>query len=140
MTGEFSYRECHVEEAANLLALWRKAEATVGVTDTIEDIQRVIGHSAAIVLVAEQDGRIVGSIIATFDGWRGNLYRLAVDPDYRRQGLASKLVDEVDNRLASMGVKRITALVGKDHPRAVGFWNSQGYQHDQTITRYVRNL
>ena len=140
MAGAFSYRECRLEEAAILLALWRKAGATVGVTDTVEDIQRVISHSAAIVLVAEQNGCIVGSVIGTFDGWRGNIYRLAVDPDCRRQGLASKLVREVDNRLANMGVKRITALVEKDHPWAVGFWNAQGYQHDQTITRYVRNL
>ena len=91
-------------------------------------------------LVAEQNGRIAGSVIGTFDGWWGNIYRLAVNPDYRRQGLAHKLVDEVDYRLASIGVKRITALVEKDHPLAVGFWNAQGYQHDQTIVRYVRNL
>ncbi len=140
MQKAMSIRECGQEEAASLLALWRKAGATVTVTDTVEDIRRVISHSAAIVLVAEQDGHIAGSVIATFDGWRGNLYRLAVDPDYRRQGLARKLVDEVNSRLARMGVKRITALVEKDHPEAVGFWNAQGYQHDQTIVRYVRNL
>ncbi len=140
MQEELTIRDCGREEAQSLLALWRKAGATAGVTDTVEDIQRVIRHSAAIVLVAEQDGHIAGSVIATFDGWRGNLYRLAVDPDYRRKGLARKLVDEANSRLASMGVKRITALVEKDHPEAVGFWNAQGYQHDQTIVRYVRNL
>ena len=140
MAETFSYREGISDDAASLLALWRKAEATVGITDTLEDVQRVIGHSAAIVLVAEQHGHIVGSVIGTFDGWRGNIYRLAVDRDYRRQGLARKLVDEVDKRLESMGAKRITALVEKDHPWAVGFWNSQGYQYDQSMVRYVRNL
>ncbi len=140
MIAQWSFRECRFEESASLLALWRKAEATVGVTDTVGDIQGVIGHSAAIVLVAEQHGRIVGSVIGTFDGWRGNIYRLAVDPDYRRQGLARKLVDEVENRLAGLGVKRITALVEKDHPWAVGFWDSQGYHSDQNMVRYVRNL
>lgn len=93
-----------------------------------------------MVLVAEQNGRIVGSVIGTFDGWRGNIYRLAVDPDRRRQGLTHRLVDEVDNRLAGLGVRRITALVEKDHPWAVGFWDSQGYQHEQRIVRYVRNI
>jgi ribosomal protein S18 acetylase RimI-like enzyme len=140
MIAQWSFRECRPEEAADLLSLWRKAEATVGITDTIEDIQVVINHSASIVLVAEQHDRIVGSVIGTFDGWRGNIYRLAVDPDYRRQGLARKLVDEVDNRLVTMGAKRITALVEKDHPWAVGFWDSQGYQLDQAIVRYVQNL
>ena len=65
-----SIRKCGQEEAQSLLTLWRKAGATVGVTDTIEDIQRVISNSAAIVLVAERDGLIVGSVIGTFDGWR----------------------------------------------------------------------
>lgn len=140
MAMQWSFRECRVDEASALLALWRKAEATDGVTDTVEDIQGVINHSAGIVLVAEQDDQIVGSVIGTFDGWRGNIYRLAVDSDYRRRGLAHKLVEEVDMRSASMGVKRVTALVEKLHPWAVGFWSAQGYQHDQTIVRYVRNL
>lgn len=139
VTAEFSYRDCRLEDAPSLLAMWRKAEATVGVTDTVEDIGRVINHSAAIVLVAEQHNRLVGSVIGTFDGWRGNIYRLAVDPDYRRQGLARKLVDEIEGRLAGMGAKRVTALVEKDHPWAVGFWSAQGYQRDERIARYVRN-
>ena len=124
----------------NLLALRRKAKATVRITDTIEDIRVVINHSASVMLVAEQHDRIVGSVIGTFDGWRGNIYRLAVAPDYRRQGLARKLVDEVDNRLITMGAKRIMALVEKDHPWAVGFWDPRGYQLDQAIVRYVQNL
>ena len=83
---------------------------------------------------------MVGSVIGTFDGWRGNIYRLAVDLYYSRQGLARKLVDGVGNRLLTMGAKRVTALVEKDHLWAVGFWDFQGYQHDQAIVRYVHNL
>ena len=140
MQEGLSIRECRSEEAEALLRLWRQAEATVGVTDTIEDIQRVIKEQASIVLVAEKDARLVGSLIGTFDGWRGNMYRLAVHTEYRRQGIARKLVDEVENRLAGIGVKRITALVETDHPWAIGFWDARGYEHDRVIVRYVRNL
>lgn len=133
-------RECRLEEAEALITLWRLAEATVGVTDTIEDIQRAIKEQASIVLVAEKDARLVGSVIGTFDGWRGNMYRLAVHTGYRRQGIARKLVDEIENRLAAIGVKRISVLVETDHPWAVGFWDARGYEHDRVIVRYVRNL
>ena len=140
MQEGLSLRECRLEEAEALLRLWREAEATVGLTDTIEDIQRAIKEQASIVLVAEKDARLVGSVIGTFDGWRGNMYRLAVHTEYRRQGIARKLVDEVENRLAGIGVKRISVLVETDHPWAVGFWDARGYEHDRVIVRYVRNL
>ncbi len=140
MEEGLSIRECRLEEAEALLKLWRQAEATVGITDTIEDIQRVIKEQASIVLVAEKDARLVGSVIGTFDGWRGNMYRLAVHLEYRRQGIARKLVDEIENRLAAIGVKRISVLVETDHPWAVGFWDARGYEHDRVIVRYVRNL
>ncbi len=140
MQEGLSLRECRLEEAEALITLWRLAEATVGLTDTIEDIQRAIKEQASIVLVAEKDARLVGSVIGTFDGWRGNMYRLAVHLEYRRQGIARKLVDEVENRLAGIGVKRISVLVETDHPWAVGFWDARGYEHDRVILRYVRNL
>ena len=140
MVSSFRIRECRVDEATRVLALWRQAETTVTLTDTVGDLQRAIQERAAFVLVAEKDGQIVGSIIGTFDGWRGNLYRLAVHPDYRRQGIARGLLAEAENRLAQRGVKRITSLVEKDHPWAVGYWDAVGYQIDPDIVRYVRNL
>ena len=140
MTNCLVVRECSAEDAESVLRLWREAEATVSITDTIDDIQRAVMASTAIILVAEQDGLVVGSVIGGFDGWRGNIYRLAVHPAYRRQGIARKLVAKVKYHLAEIGVKRITALVEKDHPWATGFWEAVGYNLDTGMARYVRNL
>jgi ribosomal protein S18 acetylase RimI-like enzyme len=99
-----------------------------------------VTESVTNVLVAEVDGRLVGSIICTFDGWRGNIYRLAVHPDFRRQAIARALVVEVEEWLSNRGDKRVTALVEKDHPWATDFWQAVGYGLDVRIVRHVRNL
>jgi ribosomal protein S18 acetylase RimI-like enzyme len=138
--GSLSIRACRLEDIEGVLELWRQADATPGVTDTADDLGRAVADSPAHVLVAEVGGRIVGSIIGTFDGWRGNIYRLAVHADYRRRGVARALVAEVEERLTRQGAKRITALVEKDHPWAMPFWEAVGYRVDERIVRRVRNL
>src|SRR5262249_52512567 len=89
-------RSCRVEDEDAILELWRQANATPSVTDTAGDLRRAVASGPANVLVAEVDERMVGSIIGTFDGWRGNIYRMAVHPDYRRRGIARALVAEVE--------------------------------------------
>ena len=138
--GSLSIRVCRLEDIEGVLELWRQADATPGVTDAADDLWRAVAESLAQVLVAEVGGHVIGSIIGTFDGWRGNIYRLAVHPDQRRQGVACALVAEFERRLTRQGTKRITALVEKEHPWAMNFWEAVGYRVDERIVRRVRNL
>ena len=138
-TDIFSIRECLPEEAEALLALWQASGTSPSITDTIADIQRTI-ESHALVLVAEANQCIVGSLIATFDGWRGNMYRIAVHPDYRRRGIGRALVEEGEKGLTKQGAKRITALVEEKYPWATAFWSNVGYEIEPGIVRFFRNL
>ena len=140
MQNELTIRKCRVDEAEAVLEVWRQAEATVSATDTIGDIQRAISWSTASVLVAESRGRLVGTVISTFDGWRGNIYRLAVLPDFRRRGVARRLVAEAEKLMAELGARRVTALVEKDHPWATGYWDAAGYEEHHLMARYFRDL
>jgi ribosomal protein S18 acetylase RimI-like enzyme len=133
-------RACRLEDMEMVLELWQQANATPSVTDTADDLRRAVALSVAHVLVAEARGRLIGSIIGTFDGWRGNIYRLAVHPDYRRQGVARALMAEIEKKLAEQGAKRITALVEKDHLGAMSFWEAVGYWVDERIVRRVRTF
>ena len=140
MAEHASVRDVRDDELEAVLALWREAEATVSHTDSVDDVRLAASGSTSVVLVAEEEGRVVGTVIGGFDGWRGNIYRLAVHPQYQRQGIARRLVSDVEARLAEMGAKRITALVERDHPLATGFWDAVGYDLDSGMARYVRNL
>jgi ribosomal protein S18 acetylase RimI-like enzyme len=133
-------RDCRREDCPAVLDLWRRADAIPSRTDTLEDLRRLVDDSAAILIAAEADGRLVGTIIGGWDGWRGNMYRLAVLPDFRRRGIARSLVAEAERRLRAKGARRITALVAGSEEQAMAFWQATGYEHDQRLLRYVKTL
>lgn len=83
---------------------------------------------------------MVGTLIAAWDGWRGNMYRLAVRDDHRRQGVGTALVRAGEDYLRGRGAHRVTALVAFEDEPAAGFWDSAGYPRDNQIGRRVSNL
>lgn len=122
-----------------MLALWGSSRSERATTeDRLEDVRR-LGETGGL-LVAEVDGTIVGALIAAWDGWRGNMYRLAVHPAHRRLGIGLALVREGERRLRLQGARRITALVAHDDDVAGAFWETAGYHRDRDIGRRVRNL
>ena len=109
-------------------------------TDNADAIRRAAGRPEVAFVLAIEGGAVVGSIIAGFDGWRGNIYRLATHPAHRRRGVARAMLARAEELLGGWGVRRVTALVENAHPDAVGFWRSVGYLDDRRISRYVRTL
>lgn len=124
-----------------MLDLWQQERSEHASTaDRLEDVERLIGDSPAALLVAERDGEIVGALIAGWDGWRGNMYRLAVSKSHRRKGIGIALTRAGEEYLLSRGVHRVTALVAFEDEVACGFWKAAGYPQDREIGRRVRNL
>jgi ribosomal protein S18 acetylase RimI-like enzyme len=133
-------RRAGKDDLSAVLDLWREADATPSVTDSLDGLNALMREPAATLLVALSEGRIVGSVIGGWDGWRGNIYRLAVAPAYRRRGIARRLMQEVNRALFEKGARRISALVEHEHPWAVDFWNSVGdigYERDPRFIRYI---
>ena len=68
------------------------------------------------------------------------MYRLAVLPEYRRRGIARRLVHAGHERLRNKGAVRVTALVAHDEADATALWSALGYARDDNVVRFVRNL
>ncbi len=121
--------------------LWRDARSEHASTaDRVDDIEQLVADSPAALLVAERDGEIVGALIAAWDGWRGNMYRLAVCDGHRRKGIGLALTRAGEDYLRRCGARRVTALIAHDDEAAGAFWESAGYPFDREIGRRVRNL
>ena len=132
-------RPCRPDEAGAVLRLWDGARSEHAVTeDTPERVAALIETGA--LLVAVEDGAVVGAVIAGFDGWRGNFYRLAVAPSHRRRGMGRRLVAAGEERLRALGAPRVTALVAFDDADAGGFWEAVGYGADTDIGRMVKTI
>jgi ribosomal protein S18 acetylase RimI-like enzyme len=103
-------------------------------------VRSVIESGSLLVAEDGDDGMVVGTLIAAWDGWRGNMYRLAVAEEHRRQGVARELVAAGERLLEARGARRITALVPREDAPATGFWRAAGYARDAVWARHVKNL
>jgi ribosomal protein S18 acetylase RimI-like enzyme len=139
--GDFVVRTCRPEEASSVLELWLQSRSEHATTsDRLDDVQRLLSEELGSLLVANADGVILGALIAAWDGWRGNMYRLAVRSEHRRRGIGLALIRAGEEHLRRQGARRITALVAYEDEVASAFWESAGYPQDREIGRRVRNL
>jgi ribosomal protein S18 acetylase RimI-like enzyme len=133
------FRRAIADDTESILQLWKAAGSVPSVTDTPDDVCRMVAIEHAAFILALHDDAIIGSIIAAFDGWRGNIYRLSVHPQFRRRGIGRALLAEAEKVFAQWRVKRISALVMRDHPWAMGFWQAAGYVLDDQDARFHRD-
>ena len=139
--ADHEVRTAELADIPSVLGVWaRGRSAYAGVEDSVEGVAKLLAFDPTALLVATIDETPVATLIATWDGWRGQMYRLAVDPEHRRRGIARDLVTEGHRRLSERGVTRITALVADDDERARSFWFSLGYVHDSAMGRLVLNI
>jgi ribosomal protein S18 acetylase RimI-like enzyme len=137
---DVTIRAASLGDTAEVLSVWRSADAVPSATDDPQGIERLLERDPGALLTAIVDEQIVGTLVAAFDGWRGSMYRLAVLPDFRRLGIGGALISAGERRLRDLGARRLSALIMRDHPEAVSIWEMCGYARDARMGRWIKTV
>jgi ribosomal protein S18 acetylase RimI-like enzyme len=138
-----SIREFHYpQDYPAVKDLWEGMEkgVHVGRSDAPEEIAKKISRDPDLFLVAEEDGRVIGSVLGGYDGRRGLLYHLAVAKDSRQHGLGSQLLDEVEARLRDKGCLKCYLMVTLDNPEVESFYEKRGWHFMDYVRPFGKEL
>ncbi|MFD7556112.1 MULTISPECIES: GNAT family N-acetyltransferase [unclassified Streptomyces] len=125
-------------DAENVLAFWKEAAEGTSITDDLDGVTRLVTRDPEALILAEADGLLVGSVIAGWDGWRASLYRLAVLPSHRRQGIGGTLLEAAERRFSAVGGRRGDAMVLEANERAHLVWSAAGYRREDQWRRWTK--
>lgn len=114
-----------------LIALWQACELTRPWNNPALDIQRKCSISDELFLVAVQREQIVGSVMGGYEGHRGWINYLAVDPTIQKQGLGRQLMEAVEERMLALGCPKINLQVREGNTDVIAFYEAIGFKDDQ---------
>ncbi len=129
--GNYTVKQVTIDDYDSLLELWNSTEqsrrALNPVDDSREGIARYLKRNPSTCFAAVQGGRIIGVILTGHDGRRGIIHHMCVHPEFRRMGVAARLVSLAEGALKKEGIQKVFGLVFKDNEAGNLFWEKQGY-------------
>ena len=117
-----------------VIELWQQCGLLAPGNDPVLDIQRKLAHGADLFWVGLVDGKIVASVMVGYEGHRGWINYLAVDPSWRRNGLGRRMMEAAEDRLSDLGCPKVNLQVRGDNKAVADFYRSLGYEVEDRIS------
>ena len=127
-------RPFHEDDTEAVVALWEESDLTRPWNDPRKDIARKLAVRPDLFLVAELDGAVIGTVMVGYDGHRGWINYLAVEPDRRGEGHGRALMAEVERRLAAIGCPKVNLQVRDTNSAVLEFYARLGYAVDAAVS------
>jgi len=125
--SQIRIREFRVEEYNAVYELWKRAGLIIRPGDDLNGIKVKLDRDPDLFLIAEDSGALVGCVLGAWDGRRGWINHLAVDPSHQRKGVGSALIIELEKRLRQKGAKKVNAQIYKWNQKSLDFFKATGY-------------
>ena len=123
------------QDTPQVIALWQKVFAYPEPhNDPAESIRRKLAHHDDLFLVAVEDSNVVGTVMGGYDGHRGWVYSLAVDPGHRRLGIGTALMGELERKLKDLGCPKLNLQILNHNREVVAFYESLGYLVEERVS------
>lgn len=106
--------------------------------NTMEPFSRQLAWDSDLIMVAEEDGEIVGVLIGTIERNHGCYYRIAIHPDYRRRGIGKALVSAMEQRFQLRKVSRILVAGDEHNAAAMPFYEAMGYGASKILQSFQK--
>jgi ribosomal protein S18 acetylase RimI-like enzyme len=117
-----------------VIRLWTRCDLVVDWNNPGQDIERKLQVNPEWFLVGVVGDRIVGSVMAGYEGHRGWINYLAVDPDLQRGGLGRRLMEEAEARLLAAGCPKINLQVRASNEEVIEFYRAIGYSVESVVS------
>ena len=121
-------------DGAAVMALWESCGLTRLWNDARNDIHFAKQNPSSEILVGEDSGQIIASVMVGHDGHRGAIYYLAVSPQRQRQGLGRAIHDAAIAWLQNAGVWKINLMVRLENTQVVSFYEKLGYRPNNVVS------
>ncbi len=122
------------QDRDTIIALWQACDLTRPWNDPVKDFDRAMLGENSTIIVSEQNGVIIGSVMVGEDGHRGWVYYLAVDPNAQRNGLGRKLMQAAEDWISARNIPKSQLMVRTDNEAALGFYEALGYEVQAVAT------
>ena len=111
-----------------VIALWDRCSLLRAWNDPNKDIERKLLVQPELFLVGHEGGTLIASAMAGYDGHRGSVYYLAVDPALQKRGIGRAIMAEVERRLLQCGCPKINILIRTTNLVVQDFYTALGYR------------
>lgn len=127
-------RPFQTSDQSEVLDLWQCCGLVVPQNDPAKDIERKLRHDPDGFLVGLVDGKVIGTVMGGYDGHRGWINYLAVQPDRQNTGIGRELMDTIELRLRQLGCPKINLQVRSTNTGVMAFYRALGFAEDAAVS------